>query len=98
MVTEEMLVWQCTPSMHDDSNVFIAEFSWNGPFDHSGYHVYTWKGGWAFSAPKDPILGEFDGRVSDLETAKALCQENYRGRCRLRRWQQHMINNEPPEA
>lgn len=76
---------------------YSAETVWSQAFETDEYLVYSWKGGWAYSRSKHPLLGKLDGCVKDLGWAKHICQEDYVTRQRLRRWQEYMINNEPPQ-
>lgn len=62
------------------------------------YVVFQWKEGFSFQRPDHPSLGEFAGHSETRDGAMRACASDFAKVARLRRWNEHMINNEPPRS
>lgn len=93
----DSLTFDLSPKFRpDDDDTWIARYPHQSGWDKEYYRVYQWKDYWAASRPKHPILGEFEVSAADRSSAMVLCADDFAKVERLRRWTEHMVNNEPP--
>jgi hypothetical protein len=80
------------------NKAYRAELPWErSGFGDSYYHIYAWKGAWAFNRPRHPLLGECSGRIETLDEAKAICEADFEQQRRLRAWRDYMLSTDPPQ-